>query len=147
MGNNKNRKKNKMRSALSGRIINGKEVILVSEAKEYLKKQGYEIRMQKPLTTAFIFGLMFLSMTLLLVPFTSAITGVFSYDFTQQTNILLFGIYLAIALILLLFQQKLWSGLMIVFAGIFMALNDVNVIMSMLILGVGIVIISSGGDS
>lgn len=38
------RKKNKIkRSALTGKIINGKEAILLDEVKEYLKKQGYEI--------------------------------------------------------------------------------------------------------
>ena len=46
MVNHKNFKRNKnlIRSALTGRIINGKECILTEEAPEYLKKMGYIVK-------------------------------------------------------------------------------------------------------
>lgn len=39
----KDKRKNLVRSALSGRIVNGKEVVMTEEVIEYLKKQGYLI--------------------------------------------------------------------------------------------------------
>lgn len=42
-----NKSKNTIRSALSGKIINGREVILTSEAVEYVKKMGYIVRVPR----------------------------------------------------------------------------------------------------
>lgn len=41
-----------IRSSYTGRVANGREIILVKEAEEYLKKQGYHII--KPSVTSLI---------------------------------------------------------------------------------------------
>jgi len=59
MGKSKSKKqaeeKKIKKSAYTGRIVNGKDVILIDEAEEYLKKMGYKII--KPEYTALVYTL------------------------------------------------------------------------------------------
>jgi len=64
MGKTKSKKqaeqKKIKKSAYTGRIVNGKDVILVDEAEEYLKKIGYKIIRPEQQAVIYTFTLTFL---------------------------------------------------------------------------------------
>jgi len=43
MANKKKDKRKIVRSSLTGKVVNGREVIMTDEAIEYVKKQGYKV--------------------------------------------------------------------------------------------------------
>jgi len=64
MGKTKSKKqaeeKKIKKSAYTGRIVNGKDVILTDEAEEYLKKMGYKVIKPEQKATIYTFTLTFL---------------------------------------------------------------------------------------
>src|SRR3989304_8502106 len=117
--NNLHKRKNVIRSALSGKIINGREVVLTEEAIEYVKKMGLIV--EKPfgkiLEKAIGFIFFFLLITPLISPLISAQPELFIMDFSQRQNQIIMLVVFAIAVILIYLSQTLWGGTLILIGG------------------------------
>lgn len=143
-----------MRSALTGKIINGgNEVILVNEAEEYLKKTGYNVykvrdksfkKFIKEVENVVGFVIMFVSVTLLL-PLVSADTGIFSFDLTQWENRIILGIMFVIAGVMYFKENYVFSGSFIMLISLIMIFNSVNLIICLFIMALGIFILTQDG--
>lgn len=137
-------KKNAVRSALTGRIINGREVILTEEALDYVKKMGYTVR--PPMSTLFVKNVMssiilFLSFLLIVIPAVSALPEIVTVDFSSRLNQIITIILVFLSVCLYAVKQYTWSGFLGLMLGIAMALNNVSVLFSLLIVGLSIVVI------
>lgn len=139
MKNNFKRNKNLQRSALSGKIINGREVIMTEEAIEYVKKMGYIVKSYNQVyAKASLLSMGFIIfLAIFLVPLISAQDTLFTIDFSLNQNLVFTIIYFAIALVLLFAHKPLFSGVMILFGGILMAFNEINLVICMILIGVG----------
>ena len=84
------KKRNIKRSSLSGKIINGKEVILVEEAKDYVIKQGYEVKIPTKEKIDRIVASFFVSLGLFIFVVIAMMTMVSASSFEvdyQHTNL------------------------------------------------------------
>lgn len=146
MGKN-HKKRNLIRSAYSGKIINGREVILTAEAEEYLKQMGY-ILIRKNKDKSFnevmkkAIGFVLLPF---LIPFISAApVALFTIDFSLWENrIILIILFALAAMFIFLMENTLWGGALIAITGMLMAFNSINLIVSLLVIGIGVVILSA----
>lgn len=140
------KEKKHKRSALSGKIINGRDVIMVEEASEYLKKQGFTIIPQKKemsFNDALKKAIGFIFIAFISIPLISAQEVLLTMDFTQRHNQVIIGIMFIISLALYFIKQRLWSGTILLIIGILFALNSINLVISLLMLGIGVLIITS----
>lgn len=149
MGHNNHRgNKGKMRSCLTGKIINGREVILVDEAEEYLKKMGYIIiKRQKDISfpRALEKAIGFIIFSLLLLPFISAQPDLFIMDFSLRQNQIILLLLFAISGVMYWKENYLFSGTLVLISGMLMAFNSINLVVSLFMFAIGIFILTQDG--
>lgn len=143
------KKRNLIRSSLSGKIINGKEVIMAEEAEEYLKKMGYEIKKEmsfkEALEKAIGFSILAFSFILLIPLISAATPTIFTFDFDLRQNQIIMVLLFSIAGVLYWKENTLFSGTLIIIGGILMAFNSINLIVSLIIIAVGLLILTQEG--
>jgi len=136
------RNKNIQRSALSGKIVNGREVVMTEEAIEYVKKLGYIVKSYNQVyAKAGLLAMGFIMcFAIFLIPLISAQDALFTIDFSLIQNLVFTIIYFVVSIVLFFAHKYLFSGAMIVFGAILMVFNDINLIICMILMGVGIYI-------
>jgi hypothetical protein len=70
--------------------------------------------------------------------------SIYTIDFTSQMNQVFIAVYFLIAILASLKLRAL-SGFMFTIGGILMALNEVNVVLSMIFMAIGVIIVSQEG--
>ena len=68
--------------------------------------------------------------------------GLFVMDFTQTKNQIILGVVLLITSILLFKKQYLLSGFVILILGVLFALNEINTVISIIVMAVGFLIMT-----
>lgn len=150
------RRKDKLRSALSGRIINnGREVIATDEAVDYVKKMGFIlIKNTDKSVNKFLreienfVGFIFLALiSILIIPSVSAAppSQLYTLDLTQWEGRIISILVFAIAGVMFARENFIFAGTLILIMGILFAFNSVNLIISLLIMAVGIFILTQDG--
>jgi hypothetical protein len=144
--NKKNHKRNKnlIRSTLTGKIINGREAILTEEAIEYVRKMGYIV---KPLSQVYakaaLLSIGFMLSLGLLIPLVSAQPALFTMDFSLRQNQIILGLlFVTSGFLFWLVKQKLWGGSLLLMTGMLMAFNSINLVVSLFVMGIGILMLT-----
>lgn len=147
MGKNKDKRKI-VRSSLSGKIANGREVILINEIKDYLAMMGLGVvkitenfgkgagilGREPRILISQAFKMIFI---LFLFPLISAqsVTGMnFNFDLSQRINQLLLLILFIISSGLYILKEYSWSGLILFLISLFLMFNGINFYVALIIM-------------
>lgn len=122
------RKRNNIRCSLSNRRVEGKEVIIVDYAEDYVKKQGKQII---PKVLAFIFMIPFL------LSFVSAQASFLQIDFSTHHNLVFFISFMILGFFLFFTPLYLFGSMIIIFGGFLMLFSEINWIISFFVIIIG----------
>lgn len=146
MAKRNHKKRNIIRCQATGKIINGKGAIIADKKViiEYLKKHGYKIT--PPINmiigkAGFVSAMVILLASLFLVPFISAVSTLYAFDLAQASNRAIMYVYFIISGVLFFTRKYLFSGTMLILGAILLAFNNVNLIIALVILMIGILVI------
>lgn len=73
--------------------------------------------------------------------------SLWTIDFTTSVNQVFIIIYFAVTLFLIWLKQHTFAGFMLTIAGILMALNSINIVLCLVIMALGVIIITMGGET
>jgi len=134
------RNKRIVRSALTGKVINGSEVIKVNEVVEYAKKLGYTVISPRLVASIHIFTTIFLVLgaLILFMPFTSAAEGIFKADFDLVSNQLGIILLFVIAGFMAIKKKYLFTSILTILGGFILLVSEVNLVISLVVIFVGI---------
>ena len=115
---------------------------MTEEAIEYVKKLGYIVKSYNQVyAKAGLLAMGFIMcFAIFLIPLISAQDALFTIDFSLIQNLVFTIIYFVVSIVLFFAHKYLFSGAMIVFGAILMVFNDINLIICMILMGVGIYI-------
>jgi hypothetical protein len=142
MGKSKKIKERK-RCIITNKVLEGKDAVLTDHAEEYLKKMGYEVikpkqkKKENLLKQFFIF--IFLFGIIFFIPLINA-QSPFDMDLSLESNFKVIYIVGIIALILFIYQYYTFCSIILIIIGFIFLVNDINVIICVLIICLGIFI-------
>jgi len=127
------------RCAYSNKVIGIKPAVLLEHAIEYVKKMGYYVS-AKPWVGLFFF---FFLMSSTLVSAGVDSSHVLYFDFSERSNVVMWFVIFVASCIVASIGFRIFAGFGLMILGFLMLFNDVNLVISILVIaGGGLVAIS-----